>query len=48
MKGLNETNWTFIKSEDINISLDLFITHFSKIYDKTCLKKHKSNTIFRK
>ena len=48
MKELNETNWTFIKSEDINISLDLFITHFSKIYDKTCLKKHKSNNIFRK
>ena len=34
MKELNETNWTFIKSEDINISLDLFIIHFSKIYDK--------------
>ena len=38
MKELNETNWTFIKSEDINISLDLFITHLSNIYDKTCLK----------
>ena len=48
MKELNETNWTFIKSEDINNSLDLFITHFSKIYDKTFLKKHKSNNIFPK
>ena len=37
-KELNETNWTFIKSESINISLDLFIIHLSKIYDKTCLK----------
>ena len=35
MKELNETNWTFIKSEDSNISLDIFITHFSKIYNKT-------------
>ena len=48
MKELNETNWTYIQSEDINISLDLFITQFSNIYDKTCLKKHKSNNIFRK
>ena len=38
MKELNETNWTFINSEDINISLDLFITHFSKIYYKHALK----------
>ena len=37
MKKLNETNWTFIKSEDINISHDLFITHFIKIYDKHAL-----------
>ena len=48
MKELNETNWTFIKSEEINNSLDLFITHFSQIYDKTCMKKYKSNNIFRK
>ena len=48
MKELNETNWTFIKSEDINISLELFIINFSKNYDKTCLKKHKSNNNFRK
>ena len=38
MKEINETNWKFIKSEDINISLDLFIKHFINIYDKTCLK----------
>ena len=38
MKELNETNWTFINSEDINISLDLFITHFSKMYYKHALK----------
>ena len=39
----NKKNWKFIKSEDINISLDLFITHFINIYDKTCIKKHKFN-----
>ena len=39
MKELYETNLLFIKSEDINISLDLFITHFSNIYDKTCITK---------
>ena len=27
MKELDETIWLFIKSEDINISLDIFITH---------------------
>ena len=48
MKELNETNWTFIKSEDSNISLDIFITHFSNIYNKTCIKKHRSKNIFRK
>ena len=48
MKELNEKNWTFIKSEYINISLDLFITHFCNIYDKTCFKKYKYNNIFRK
>ena len=48
MKELNETNWTFIKFEDIHISLDIFITHFSKMYDKTCIKKYKSNNILRK
>ena len=37
-----------MKSEDNNISLDLFITHFSKIYDNKCPKKHKSNNIFGK
>ena len=48
MNELNETNSVFIKSEDINISLDIFIylTHFSKIYDKTFIQKQKSNNIF--
>ena len=48
MKELNEKNWTFIKSKDSNISLDIFITHFSKIYNKTCIKKHRSTNIFSK
>ena len=48
MKELNETNWTFKKSEYTNISLDILITHFSKIYNKTCIKKHRSKHIFRK
>ena len=48
MKEHNEINWTFIKSININISHDLFITHISKIYDKTCIKKHKYNNVFRK
>ena len=48
MNELNEANCTFIKSEDIDIYLDRFIIHFSKIDDKKCLKKHKSNNIFPK
>ena len=28
IKEINEKNWSFIKYEGINISLDLFITHF--------------------
>ena len=48
MKELNETNWIFIKCEDINIYLDLFITHFCKMYDKIYLTKHNSNNILFK
>ena len=48
MKELNETHWIFINSEDINISLDLFTTHFSKMYHKTCIKNINLTIFFAK
>ena len=43
-----EINWSFIKSEGIIISLDLFIIYVSTIYDNTCIKNKNLIIFFAK
>ena len=34
--NLEKTDWSFIKSNDLNYSMKLFLNYFIKLYDKSC------------
>ena len=39
-----KTDWSLIKSNDLNYSMELFFNYFFKLYDKSCIKiKHLKN-----
>ena len=35
--NLEKTDWSFIKSNDLNYSMELFLNYFIKLYDKSCI-----------
>ena len=35
--NLEKTEWSFIKSNDLNYSMELFLNYFIKLYDKSCI-----------
>ena len=42
--NLEKTDWSFIKSNDFNYSMELFLNYFIKLYDKTCSEiRHLQN-----
>ena len=34
--NLEKTDWSFIKSNDLKYSMELFLNYFNKLYDKSC------------
>ena len=35
--NLEKTDWSFIKSNDLNYSMELFLNYFIKLYDISCI-----------